>query len=236
MRVALRLLTLIVFAVAIFDLLSSDSSTEYRKRKNIEVAAAAAQPAPSPSPAPVPSPAATVAPCSGVNVDLSPHVTVPGKPITVTASVSGGGNEPVSFVWSTFGGRIVKGQGTNSIEIVPDANRRNIDASIEIETGACRASAALTIPLEGLPPSDFGKLAGIVRDPKNRRLKGATVTVFLNNNSTAKETTKDGGKYEFGQLVVGDYDVEASHDQYRPVKKTAKIKKDQTTPLNFKFK
>jgi hypothetical protein len=154
----------------------------------------------------------------------------------VKASVSGITEEDVIYSWSVSGGRIASGLGTSSIQIVPGPELQNITVTVEIETGACRLSASTTVGVSNLPPSDFGKLEGIVRDPRNRPLNGATVTVFLSNNATAEEITRNGGKYKFDQLIIGDHDVEASHNRYGSDRKTVNVKKDRTTNQDFKLK
>lgn len=233
MRVGLRVLTLIIFAVYFFGLISNNSlSTAFRRASPPPVSSVVVDNA-----LPAPSPAPTVASaCSGVNVDLSSEAAAkPGATITVTATVSSA--EPnVIYDWSVSGARIVRGLGTNSIEIIPNPDQRKVTTSVAVDAGLCPASASLEIAVPILPPPDFGRLEGVVKDPQNRPVDGATVTVFLNNSSTAQETTKDGGKYRFAQLIVGEHDVEARHDQFGRDRKTVKIKKDRTTRQNFNLR
>lgn len=127
-------------------------------------------------------------------------------------------------------------KGLVRFQIMPDSDLQNIFASVQVEVGECSASATTTVGVSGLPPSDFGQLEGVVKDSRNRRLNGATVIVFLDNDATAQETTSNGGKYKFDRLIVGDHDVEASHNSFRPDRKTVRVRKDQTAHQNFKLR
>jgi hypothetical protein len=228
-RIGLLLLTLILLAVSLYGLASSNSlSAQMGKTQDSGVAPTQTQ---SPPPSPTPSPT----PCPTVAIAAS-TATEPGESISATATVSGSDETDVLYTWTVIGGQVVSGNGTSSIEIVASPDVQQVTLNIEVQIDSCTASASITVTVANIPPSDFGILEGIVRDPQNRRLDGATVTVFLGNNSTAQEITKNGGRYRFDRLIVGQHNVEASHSGFGPDRQMVTITKDQTTRKNFKLK
>lgn len=229
MNFRVRILLLSAFLFALFMVGSFPrTSLSFENSRSQDSAVA-----PSPTASPTPSPT----PCPSVSISTSAEGVKAGDTINFTAALSDNTDGDALYTWSISGGRIIGGDGTQSLQVLVTAEPgQSLSISIEVEIGSCVASSSITLTVANLPPADFGKLAGVVRDPQGRGLSGATVTVFLGNNSTAQETTGAAGRYEFNQLIVGQHSVEASHSDFGPSRETVTIRKDRTTRQNFRLR
>lgn len=229
MSFRVRILLLSAFLFALFMVGSfprTSLSFENSRRQD-----SAATPSPTASPTPSPTP------CPSVSISTSAEGVKAGDTITFTAALSGNTEEAPLYTWSIQGGRIIGGDGTQSLQVLVTAEPgQSLSLNIEVEIGSCVASSSITLTVANLPPADFGKLTGVVNDPEGHGLAGAKVTVFLGNNSTAEETTGAGGRYEFNQLIVGRHSVEATHNNFDPSRETVTIRKDRTTRKNFRLR
>lgn len=82
-----------------------------------------------------------------------------------------------------------------------------------------------------------GSLAGKVTDPQGLAAVSATVTLkdTVTEQSVAARTGHD-GRYEFGFVQLGHYQLEASHPDFVPVKQELDLTTSQKTTVNLSFK
>ena len=109
-----------------------------------------------------------------------------GQPITFNSSLSGGtGNVPSIFNWTVTGGRIISGQGTNSITVdTTGLEGQSIRASLsmggyEVD---CSASCTIEFPIP-LTSRKFDEYPEIARNDEKARLDNFAIE--LQNDPTA---------------------------------------------------
>lgn len=69
--------------------------------------------------------------CPTISV-IGPANILPDEPIDFTANVSGGGQVNVTYKWTVEKGKIIKGQGTPVVEILPETSESIVTATVEI--------------------------------------------------------------------------------------------------------
>lgn len=80
----------------------------------------------------------SVCECPTISVRGPADVVLPGEPFVFTANVSGGSQENVTYNWTVSKGKIVKGQETPVVEILPEAPESPVTATVEIG-GLCES-------------------------------------------------------------------------------------------------
>ena len=85
--------------------------------------------------------------------------------------------------------------------------------------------------------ANTGTVSGIVADPQNAVIVGATVTLTnKDNGSIQKTTTKEDGRYVFANVAPGTYDLSVAKTGFKTTKVSAQeVRVGLTTSVNFKL-
>jgi Carboxypeptidase regulatory-like domain len=94
------------------------------------------------------------------------------------------------------------------------------------EGGSLRSFAliviAVSVLLNPLWSDVGGRIAGVVTDPSDAFVAGATITLTNTSNGTKQTTTtNDQGRYSFPVVPVGKYELEITSSEFQTYKKTA---------------
>jgi hypothetical protein len=95
------------------------------------------------------------APCPTVSVIGPPGIPVPNEPIIFTASLSKEAvNYKVNYNWTVSGGRILDGQGTETLRVTPNNLGESLTVTVEIIglPADCANKVSETASRCGLPP------------------------------------------------------------------------------------
>ena len=76
--------------------------------------------------------------CPDLRIEVANDVIKRGQSAKFTALVTGATTYDMTFIWSVEGGKIIKGQGTQTLEVEPFGNSTEVTASVHIRwKGEC---------------------------------------------------------------------------------------------------
>jgi hypothetical protein len=212
------LLTLIFVLFAAACVLAYDSEIALPEANNFSRPAFSATPTPTP--------------CPKVSI-RGPAQVAAGEIGTFRVSIPKGMGDTVA--WSVEGGRLIGIEGDQA-RVASGNPGETVRVSVEAQS-SCRVSDSLVFTVvDTLPEPDFGSLEGIVKDLSGHPLNGAMVIVSLPNGGSAKETTSNGGKYEFNRIIVGEHPCEATMGGFEADKESITIRKNKSARKDFALK
>ncbi|HMS39507.1 MAG TPA: hypothetical protein PKE69_04720 [Pyrinomonadaceae bacterium] len=122
--------------------------------------------------------------CPTVNI-TSNFLVVLGEPITFTATIEGNvGDYVPTYVWTVKDGKILEGQGTSSIKVLPEVDQ--ILAAVEIKGLAERCSLTAEDSVIICSPSPYLVAGFSTQSTKINKAELDNLIVELQNNPTAK--------------------------------------------------
>lgn len=149
---------------------------------------------------------------TGCVADIKFADTVKGDKVTLVGEVDGPSSEAASYVWSVIGGRIVSGQGTNSITVDTAGVRGGrVEASLMVTVGpdtVCGASAFFSISAGTMP--NRALITGTVTDSAGAVVANASVVIIGRGGLRRQTVTNDAGEYRFEGLEPGTYEMEVA--------------------------
>jgi hypothetical protein len=78
-------------------------------------------------------------------------------------------------------------------------------------------------------------VSGLVTDPQERVVVGATVKLLLGESTITDVQTGDGGQFSISRLSAGDYQVVASAPGFAPVTKSASLPGGRPVTIDLQF-
>jgi hypothetical protein len=125
--------------------------------------------------------------CPNVNIVCPEHVMA-GQPVTFTSTLTGGtGNVPQIYHWTVSAGRIIGGQGTNTIKVdTSGLEGQSLKASLSMAgyEEDCSASCTIEFPVP-ITCRKFDEFPDISRNDEKARLDNFAIELQNDPTSTA---------------------------------------------------
>jgi hypothetical protein len=125
--------------------------------------------------------------CPNVSIVCPEHIMA-GQPVTFASTLTGGtGNVPQIYYWTVSAGRIIEGQGTNSIKVdTAGLEGQSLKASLSMEgyEEDCSASCTIEFPVP-ITCRKFDEFPDIARNDEKARLDNFAIELQNDPTSTA---------------------------------------------------
>jgi hypothetical protein len=138
--------------------------------------------------------------CPNVNIICPEHIMA-GQPVTFASTLTGGtGNVPQIYNWTVSAGRIIEGQGTNSIKVdTTGLEGQSLKASLSMGgyEEDCSASCTIEFPVP-ITCRKFDEFPDISRNDEKARLDNFAIELQNDPTSTAYVIVYPGAKGRSG--------------------------------------
>ena len=162
--------------------------------------------------------------CPTVTISCPTDVPQPGQIVTVSANITGGsGIGTPEYNWRVSAGRIVEGQGTNTIRIDTTGTAgENVTATVEVRAAglSCPASCSLSIATPVPECRKFDEFPKLPRNDEKARLDnfaidlqnapGSTAYVILYPSSEARQGETEQHSNRIVDYLVSYRGIDAS--------------------------
>src|SRR5579883_1971640 len=82
----------------------------------------------------------------------------------------------------------------------------------------------------------FGKVSGVVHDPRHRPIRGAQVTLHAANSDFVQtQDTNQDGEFQFSSIPLGQYAISISQPGFRTIEQPITVASESGTTLHFQF-
>lgn len=139
--------------------------------------------------------------CPSVNISC-PDRVIPGQPVTFGAALTGGsGNVTPVYNWTVSAGKIIEGQGTNSIKVdTTGLAGQSVTATLSMGgyDSDCSATCSLHFPAP-LTCRKFDEYSGITRNDEKARLDNFAIELQNDPTATAHVIVNPGQGGRSGQ-------------------------------------
>ena len=127
--------------------------------------------------------------CPAIEI-VCPNTVALGQPITFSSRLTGGvpANTNAVYNWTVSAGRIIEGQGTDTIKVdTTGAGGQSVKASLSVGgyNLECAADCSVAVPLPPLTNSKFDEFPDISRNDEKARLDNYGIALQNDPTSTA---------------------------------------------------